>query len=201
MRQDYSRTAPLPSGMALSGAAQSGNGWLRRLLALLLLAVLAVPLAVICLLIRLDSPGPALFVQTRIGLNGRPFRIFKLRTMACTPTNEKALVTRAGLWMRRFGIDELPQLINVVKGDMALIGPRPLTLEDSSAYLSRCSPRFDALPGITGLAQATGRQLPPRQRERLDRFYVRHQGIGLDIQVLWRTLLVMRDAISQDRPD
>ncbi len=161
--------------------------WPRQLLAALLLLVLALPLLLVCLIIRLDNAGPVFFVQRRIGRHGVPFRIFKLRTMQQDAAGE-ARVTRCGAWLRRLGIDEIPQLINVAKGDMALIGPRPLTLEDSRSYLADGSPRFDILPGITGLAQATGRHLPSAHRDRLDRFYVRRRSLRLDLLVFWRTL-------------
>ncbi|WP_304650003.1 sugar transferase [Telmatospirillum sp. J64-1] len=151
------------------------------------LLFLALPLLVLALAIRLDSPGSPLFLQTRLGRHGRPFRIFKLRTMYRTAQGD-VRISRLGRLIRRLGIDELPQLINVLMGDMALIGPRPLTLEDSRDYLTHASERFAVLPGITGLAQATGRHLSSRQRERLDCFYVRKSGVGMTRVVLLRTL-------------
>ena len=177
-----------------ASAAEKGR-WADCLIALAGLALLALPLACVCLAIRLDSAGPAFFLQTRIGRQGRPFRIVKLRTMS--QAGGTLRVTRLGAWIRRLGIDEVPQLVNVVLGDMALIGPRPLIAEDCHAYLSAGSSRVDVLPGITGLAQATGRHLSPAHRDRLDRFYVRHRSPALDMVVLWRTLRV---TLTADRP-
>lgn len=194
MSQDFGRVFSLPT---VTATPAQDCSWARQIGALLLLALLAPPLLVVCLIIRLDSPGPILFVQTRIGRHGRPFRIFKLRTMV---DGHPSRITRAGRWIRRLGIDEIPQLINVAKGEMALIGPRPLTLDDCRDYLVACSARFDVLPGVTGLAQATGRHLPPHHRERLDRFYVDRRSFVLDILVLTRTIDSIARTLFQAPP-
>lgn len=198
MAQDCSRALALPT--VAGRMPPHGEGWTRRILALLLLALLALPLAIICVIIRLESPGPVLFRQTRIGRHGQPFQILKFRTMI---DGKMSSITRTGLWLRRLGIDELPQIVNVARGEMALIGPRPLTLDDSRIYLARRSSRFDALPGVTGLAQATGRHLSPRHRDRLDQFYVLRRSCALDALVLLRTArAIMRALIEpQSHPD
>jgi lipopolysaccharide/colanic/teichoic acid biosynthesis glycosyltransferase len=156
-------------------------------------------LAVAALLVRLTSPGPALYSQRRLGRGGRPFTIYKLRSMRhdcekdsgvkwSTPGDVR--VTRVGRWLRRTHVDELPQLWNVLRGDMSLIGPRPERPELTPA-LERALPgyrdRLMVKPGLTGLAQI---QLPPdtdlgsvRRKLILDRYYVRRRGAWLDLRV------------------
>lgn len=163
-------------------------------LALLLLAPLLMLLA---LLVRLDSTGPVLFRQQRVGRGGCRFVILKFRSMVvdaerrggyATQTGDPR-ITRVGQWLRRSSLDELPQLINVLRGDMSLVGPRPDVPAQQSFYKppdwqQRCSVR----PGITGLAQASLRSAAtPEQRLELDLCYVHSQSMGLDLQVLART--------------
>jgi undecaprenyl phosphate N,N'-diacetylbacillosamine 1-phosphate transferase len=132
-------------------------------LASLGLVVLAIPLAIVALMIRRDSQDPAIFKQLRVGKGRREFIIYKFRTMS-HPLDENGQeipdqdrVTRLGSFLRRTSIDELPQLINVIKGDMSLVGPRPLLGSYLPFYTEQELKRFEALPGITGLAQIEGR--------------------------------------------
>jgi exopolysaccharide biosynthesis polyprenyl glycosylphosphotransferase len=171
------------------------------------LVVLAPLLLVIALLIRFDSAGPALFRQTRKGLNGKPFRIYKFRTMRVQEdgpvvrqaTRNDTRVTRLGRWLRRTSIDELPQLINVLRGEMSLVGPRPHALAHDDYYAQEIptyTARFAVRPGITGLAQVNGaRGETPRipdmeHRVALDLVYIQNASVWLDLKILVRTVLV-----------
>lgn len=180
-----------------------------------LLLVLAAPvIGLAMLLIRLTSPGPAIFVQRRIGYQGRQFAMLKLRTMrreaeriedelACEQEGRTFLklendprITRLGRLLRKWSIDELPQLVNVLKGDMSLVGPRPLLLCDFRKFPRREQlRRFSVKPGITGLWQVSGRSaLPDAERMRLDLEYVDRWSLGLDLAILARTLPVVVSA-------
>jgi lipopolysaccharide/colanic/teichoic acid biosynthesis glycosyltransferase len=154
-------------------------------------------LLLLALLVCLDSPGPVLFRQQRIGRGGHPFAILKFRSMVADAAQRGGYqtakgdprITRVGRWLRRSSLDELPQLINVLRGDMSLVGPRPDVPAQQSLYAPRdwqlrCSVR----PGITGLAQATLRSTATAsQRLELDLRYVRQQSLTLDLQVLVQT--------------
>lgn len=178
------------------------------LISSLILALLALPLAIVATLIRLDSAGPVLFVQRRGGFRGRPFLIYKFRTMkSCDdgPTISQATiqdnrVTRLGAFLRKTSIDELPQLINVLKGDMSLIGPRPHALAHDEAFAKidqRYRRRFRARPGITGLAQVSGSRgltdtdQAVHDRVAFDNAYIRTWSLALDAQILMRTALLL----------
>ncbi|MGD9957858.1 sugar transferase [Nocardioides sp.] len=179
------------------------KGMLDRTLGLALLVAVAPLLAILAVLIRLDSPGAAMFRQTRVGLNGRPFTIFKLRTMsddaeALLADNEvdgnlfkiKAdpRVTKVGKFLRRSSLDELPQLINVVRGEMSIIGPRPALPEEVAAYDTATSRRLAVKPGITGLWQVSGRSdLPYDEAVRLDLHYADNWRISDDAVIVLRT--------------
>ncbi len=177
------------------------------------LTALLLPLIlVIALLVRLDSRGPAFFRQWRVGLGGRPFRMWKFRSMyagapqdvhldlarqwftgAPVPSSYKAgrdpRVTRAGRLLRRMSLDELPQLFNVLMGDMSLVGPRPAIPYELDFYETWHRERFEAPPGMTGLWQVTGRDhLPAPVMMELDVRYVRDRSLGLDLRILARTL-------------
>ena len=166
---------------------------------LLLLALASPVLALIAFLILLRDGRPVVFLQTRIGQHGREFRIMKFRSMVnnaekiggystaeCDPR-----ITAIGRFIRRTSLDELPQLINVVRGDMSLVGPRPEVPAQRANYSEqdwhlRCSVR----PGITGLAQATLRSYAtPEQRLALDLAYVRHHGVWRDATIIGQTAL------------
>ncbi|HXL99305.1 MAG TPA: exopolysaccharide biosynthesis polyprenyl glycosylphosphotransferase [Rhizomicrobium sp.] len=169
--------------------------------ALLLIAPL---LAAIALWVRLDSRGPVLFRQTRSGLRGRPFTILKFRTMTVLEngatvvqaTHDDPRITRAGRVLRKASLDELPQLLNVIRGEMSLVGPRPHALAHDIYYAARIeeyAQRQRAKPGITGWAQVHGlRGETPtldsmRRRVLFDVWYARHASAVLDIEILLRT--------------
>jgi lipopolysaccharide/colanic/teichoic acid biosynthesis glycosyltransferase len=160
--------------------------------------VLASPvLALAALAIKLGDNGPVLYRQTRVGKDGRDFELLKLRTMvvgaeklgAGYAVNEgDSRITRAGRLLRRLSVDELPQLWNVVRGDMSVIGPRPTLRYQVDAYDERQLHRLDVRPGITGWAQIHGRtKLPWSERIELDLFYVENRSISLDLKILLRT--------------
>lgn len=169
--------------------------------------ILLTPLLVfVALLIRLDSAGPVLFPQDRHGLGGRIFRIYKFRTMTATASREAfrqatvgdARVTRLGHVLRRTSIDELPQLFNVLKGDMSLIGPRPHPLALDEHYrriIPRYMIRYAVRPGMSGLAQVTGHRGPTPTTESMsarvaqDLRYIEAWTFGLDLRILLATIL------------
>jgi lipopolysaccharide/colanic/teichoic acid biosynthesis glycosyltransferase len=172
--------------------------------AILALAALSPLLALLALWVRLDSPGPALFRQRRLGRWGRPFTIYKLRTMGqgapmlLNPDGSSRVVdgdprlTRAGRGLRRLGLDELPQLVNVLRGEMSLVGPRPDHVFQRADYRSGDYGKLAMRPGITSLAQVSGRNtLPWRERVALEVDYVDRFSLWLDLRVACRTLGVV----------
>jgi lipopolysaccharide/colanic/teichoic acid biosynthesis glycosyltransferase len=158
-------------------------------------------LAVAIVAIRLESPGHPIYRQRRIGRHGRPFDVLKLRTMvdgaetmgAGLAVDEgDARITRVGAFLRRTSIDELPNLVNVLRGEMAIIGPRPTVPAQVEQYTERQRGRLAIRPGITGWAQVNGRaSLPWDERIELDLWYIEHRSWRLDAQILWRTLLMV----------
>jgi lipopolysaccharide/colanic/teichoic acid biosynthesis glycosyltransferase len=151
--------------------------------------------------------APVLFRATRVGLHERRFTLYKFRTMKNavdaegTPLPDRERVTALGKVLRQSSLDELPQLLNVLKGDMSLVGPRPLHEEYLPLYTWEQARRHEVRPGITGLAQVSGRnRLPWEQRFALDVFYVDHAHLLLDIRILLQTLkkVVRRDGVSSD---
>lgn len=176
--------------------------------ALILLAPL---LAGIALLIKLDSPGPILYCAPRAGRKGRTFRCYKFRTMVSNADELKLQlrkknqrsgpffkiasdprVTRIGAYLRRHSLDELPQLWNVMRGEMSLVGPRPHPLDDVAGYEIEHLARLDVTPGITGLWQVTARRDPSFRRGMdLDREYIRSWSLGLDVRILMKTFLAV----------
>lgn len=163
--------------------------------------LLAPVMFAIALWIRRDSQGPALFRQDRVGLHGRPFRVLKFRTMVVGAADMgpglavdhgDPRITRAGAILRRLSLDELPQLWNVVRGDMSIVGPRPTVAEQVARYSPEQRRRLEARPGITGLAQVRGRaSIPWSQRIAIDLEYVERWSLGLDLSILLRTVLVV----------
>ena len=164
--------------------------------------VLAAPvLAVAVAAIRLETPGHAIYRQRRVGVHGRPFDLFKLRTMVAgaesigsgLAVNEgDPRITRVGAVLRRFSIDELPNLLNVLRGDMAIIGPRPTVPVQVERYTERQRGRLAVRPGITGWAQINGRtSLPWDERIELDLWYIEHRSWRLDLQILVRTAAIV----------
>jgi lipopolysaccharide/colanic/teichoic acid biosynthesis glycosyltransferase len=161
------------------------------------LAVLSPVLGAAALAIKLDDRGPVLYRQTRVGKDGEDFELLKLRTMVVGAEQQgagyavnrgDARITRAGRVLRRLSIDELPQLWNVVRGDMSLIGPRPTLRYQVERYDERQRRRLDVRPGITGWAQIHGRaSLPWADRIELDVWYVEHRSRRVDLKILLRT--------------
>lgn len=173
--------------------------------ALTALLVLAVPLLLLALTVRVKLGSPVLFSQLRPGLGGRPFRMIKFRTMtdargpdgALLPDSER--LTRFGRVLRSTSLDELPELWNVLRGEMSLVGPRPLLMEYLPLYSAEQARRHDVRPGVTGWAQVNGRNaLSWEERFQLDVWYVDHRSFWLDLQILWKTVrkVVQREGIS-----
>ena len=147
--------------------------------------------------IRLESPGHPIYRQTRVGKDGAPFSIYKLRTMvrgaeftgaglAIQEGDDR--ITRLGTWLRRYSLDELPNLWNVVRGEMSIVGPRPTIPVQVEQYTERQRGRLAVKPGITGWAQVNGRaSLPWPERIELDLWYVEHYSLALDLRILVRT--------------
>jgi exopolysaccharide biosynthesis polyprenyl glycosylphosphotransferase len=188
-----------------------GQSWLRRLLSVSISAVgivLSAPfLALAAALVKLDSPGPVFFVQKRVGLGGRLFRLIKLRTMHVAPPSpagsvwersEAARVTRVGAWLRRLRVDELPQFINILRGDMDLVGPRPEMAENVPTMIEHIPYyplRHVVRPGVTGWAQINYGYAVTREqvaeKMRYDLYYVKHASLRLDLKILIGTVGVL----------
>jgi exopolysaccharide biosynthesis polyprenyl glycosylphosphotransferase len=171
------------------------------------LILLAPIMALIAALIRLDSFGPAFYAAPRAGRKGKPFKCYKFRTMVrdadalkdgLREHNQRKgpffkitgdpRITRVGRFLRRYSLDELPQLLNVLKGEMSLVGPRPHPLDDFSGYAIEHLPRLDVTPGMTGLWQVTSRRDPSFQAGvKLDIEYIRRWSLRMDLQILWKT--------------
>jgi len=153
------------------------------------LVLLAPLLAVVAALVRLTMGPPVLFRQERTGRGGRPFVLFKFRTMRDGPGSDGERLTRFGRLLRRTSLDELPQLWNVLRGDMSLVGPRPLPTEYTPYYTARERLRLTVRPGLTGLAQLNGRNLAPWDRRLADDVrYVEGWSLWLDCRLLLRTV-------------
>lgn len=168
---------------------------------LLALVVLSPLLLVIALLVLVSMGAPVLFVQERPGLHGRLFRILKFRTMRAGDGDDASRLTRVGNLLRRTSLDELPELWNVLRGDMSLVGPRPLLPQYLPLYSSEQARRHDIRPGITGWAQVNGRNaITWPQKFELDVWYVDNRSMLLDLRIilltLWKT--VSRQGVSQD---
>jgi lipopolysaccharide/colanic/teichoic acid biosynthesis glycosyltransferase len=154
-------------------------------------------LAAAAIAIRLESPGHVLYRQRRVGMAGREFDVVKLRTMitgaehmgAGLAVDEgDARITRVGAFLRRTSIDELPNLVNVLRGDMAIVGPRPTVPVQVAQYTDRQRGRLAVRPGITGWAQVNGRaSLPWHERIELDLWYIEHRSWALDLRIIART--------------
>ena len=158
-------------------------------------------LGVAALAIKLEDGGPVLYRQIRVGQDGRDFELLKLRTMVVGAERQGAgfavdrgdpRITRVGRILRRLSIDELPQLWNVLRGDMSLVGPRPTLRYQVERYDERQRRRLDVKPGLTGWAQVNGRAaLPWDERIELDLWYVEHRSLWLDLKILARTPLAL----------
>lgn len=182
------------------------------------LCVLSLPLtlpllAVAAGLVRLSSPGPILFSQWRLGLEGRPFRVFKLRTMYADAADLRnpdgsafsgasdPRVTPIGRYLRKTSLDEVPQLFNVLRGEMSLVGPRPDQVDQLRHYSGAERHKLTVKPGMTGLAQISGRNgIPWARRKALDLEYVNKRSLRLDLTILLKTVpyVVFRRGIHAD---
>ena len=178
-----------------------------------LLLVLALPLAVVAVVIKVTSPGPVFFRQQRAGLNGRPFTIYKFRTMVSNAEQLKhelaamnemrgpvfkvsadPRVTPVGRVLRKYSVDELPQLYNVLRGEMSLVGPRPLPVDEVKQFSDLAHRRrLSVKPGLTCLWQIGGRNDVSDFRDwvRLDLEYIDHWSLWLDLKILWRTVPIV----------
>ena len=162
------------------------------------LVVAAPVLGAAALLIRLETHGHPIYRQRRVGRDGEPFDLYKLRTMVAgaetmgaglTVDAGDARITRLGAMLRRTSMDELPNLVNVLRGEMSIVGPRPTVQVQVDRYSERQRGRLGVRPGLTGWAQIHGRaSLPWHERIELDLWYVEHASLRLDVQILWRTL-------------
>jgi lipopolysaccharide/colanic/teichoic acid biosynthesis glycosyltransferase len=162
------------------------------------LMITAPLMGIITLWIKHDSAGPAIFTQQRVGLKGKLFTFYKFRTMRTdsdpygfSPNNEEdPRVTRSGRFLRKFSLDELPQLFNILKGDMTLIGPRPLLPWQYEKWTDHQRRRCDVKPGLTGWAQVMGRgAVTHEDKIELDLWYIDHANILLDFKILYLTLI------------
>lgn len=176
--------------------------WVKRILDLLfglvLLSVFLPVMAVVTLLLFIFQHRKVFFIQERPGLYGKPFRIIKFCTMKDLKDKDGILLpdtqrmTRIGRWLRRTSIDELPQLFNVLKGDMSMIGPRPLLMEYLPLYTPEQNKRHEVRPGITGLAQIKGGNgLSWEQRFEYDTYYATHISFGLDCRIFIQTIVLL----------
>ena len=167
------------------------------------LLVVSPLLLVIAICVRAVLGKPVIFCQQRPGIGGGPFTIYKFRTMAtsddCSLSSDESRIPRFGSFLRRTSLDELPELWNVLRGDMSLVGPRPLLMEYLDRYTPEQRRRHDVLPGITGWAQVKGRNAVSWERRfSLDRWYVDHQSFWLDLKILVLTFVYVlkREGIS-----
>jgi undecaprenyl phosphate N,N'-diacetylbacillosamine 1-phosphate transferase len=182
-----------------------------RVVAILALALLLPLFALVALAIKLDSPGPVFYRQSRPGRAGAFFRIFKFRTMVdkaetfglgAEVCRDDDRITRVGKWLRLSSLDEAPQLINVLLGQMSLVGPRPAAPHHVERYTPYQRRRLEARPGLTGWAQVNGRNsLSWEERIDLDIWYVDHWSPWLDLRILFRTPLALLDADGVYGPD
>jgi exopolysaccharide biosynthesis polyprenyl glycosylphosphotransferase len=195
----------------LSGARQVLKGLFDRVAALVALVLLSPLMLAFAVAIRLSDRGPALFTQTRVGKHGRVFRIYKFRTMVVDAEARLAelrthndhdgvlfkmrrdpRITAVGAYLRKYSIDELPQLFNVVRGEMSLVGPRPALPDETARYADHVRRRLAVKPGLTGMWQVNGRSdLSWEESVRLDLRYVENWSFALDLQILWKTIAVI----------
>lgn len=191
--------------------------WVKRTVDIILSAVLLIVLLplliVIALFIKLDSKGTVLFTQKRAGLRGAPFKIYKFRTMVqnaekmgsgLSISQNDSRITKVGAFLRDWSLDELPQLFNILKGDMSIIGPRPTLMYQVERYDERQRGRLDMKPGVTGWAQVNGRnELRWTDRIEYDLWYVNNWSLALDIKILFSTFSVVlkREGVYGQKED
>lgn len=178
---------------------------IKRLLDIVLCLVVIIltwpGLMLIALLVKFSSPGPVFFVQERVGLKQRIFRMVKFRTMEGKPleetatvwtATEEARITSVGRFLRDYGLDELPQVLNILKGEMSIVGPRPPLPAQAEDYTERQRKMFQMRPGVLSLAAVEGRRsIPTEERIELHVEYVEDWSLGLDLEILWRSLFVV----------
>lgn len=187
------------------------NSRVKRLIDIIVSAgalVIALPiLAIIALATKMKMGSPVIFRQTRPGLSGMPFIMYKFRSMRDeydrngNLLSESERVTPFGIFLRTYSLDELPELINVLKGEMSLVGPRPLLMEYMDRYTPKQARRHEVKPGITGWAQVHGRNAVTwEEKFELDIWYVENWSVWLDIKILWRTLATVfnRDQVDTE---
>ena len=171
------------------------------LIAAVALALASPVLLLAAVAIRLESPGPVIYRHVRVGRRGEPFELLKLRTMVQGAERMGAglyiergdsRITRSGRLLRRFSLDELPNLVNVLRGELSIVGPRPTVAEQVERYTPHQRRRLEVKPGITGWAQVNGRaSLPWPERIELDVWYVDHRSVRLDLRILARTVRML----------
>ncbi|MDF2787353.1 MAG: sugar transferase [Neobacillus sp.] len=176
-------------------------------ISLMTLIIFSPVIVLIGILVKWKLGSPIIFKQQRPGLNGRPFYLYKFRSMTEWKDKNGSLLsdeqrmTSFGYFLRKFSIDELPQFINVLKGDLSLVGPRPLLMEYLPLYTEEQAIRHLVKPGITGWAQINGRNaITWEEKFKLDVWYVKHQSLLLDMKIIWLTILklIRPKNISQD---
>jgi lipopolysaccharide/colanic/teichoic acid biosynthesis glycosyltransferase len=176
------------------------------IIALLGMLVLSPVMLVIATLVWIKYGGPVIFRQERPGFLGRPFRVYKFRTMTNASNENDVLlpdsqrITRLGKFLRSTSLDELPELFNVIRGEMSIVGPRPLLMQYLPRYSAEQARRHDVLPGITGWAQVNGRNaLTWEEKFKLDVWYVDHWSFGLDVKIILISIVkvLRREGINQ----
>jgi lipopolysaccharide/colanic/teichoic acid biosynthesis glycosyltransferase len=188
-------------------AGSQGYLFVKRLadviLAFLGLAVLYIPMLIIALVIRLDSTGPALFTQERLGKNGKPFIMIKFRSMRMDAEvngpqwadKNDCRCTKVGRFLRKSRLDELPQLVNILMGEMSFVGPRPeraCFYDEFEQYIPHFRQRLQVQPGLTGHAQVNGGyELKPEEKIVYDLEYIAKRSVKMDLQCIWKTVLVV----------
>ncbi len=190
--------APGPPTVRTGGAPDATRRTIDLVIAGSASVITAPVVALLALAIRLESPGHPIYTQTRAGRDGEPFSIYKLRTMVAGAEFTGAglaiqegddRITRVGAFLRRYSLDELPNLWNVLRGEMSIVGPRPTLPVQVQQYDERQRGRLAVKPGITGWAQVNGRaSLPWPQRIELDLWYVEHRTVALDLRIIARTV-------------
>ena len=186
------------------------KNWIKRLFDILMtvpmLIILSPVLVIIGFLVRMKIGAPVLFRQNRPGLHGKPFTIYKFRTMTDKHNDEGGLLADAdrltpfGRFLRNTSLDELPELFNVIRGEMSLVGPRPLLMQYLDRYTSEQARRHEVKPGITGWAQVNGRNaISWKKKFKLDVWYVDNQSMWLDLKIIILTLskILKREGINQ----
>lgn len=176
------------------------------ILAVLLFILFLPIMVIICIAIRLESKGSSIFKQLRTGKNGKEFYCYKFRSMVkdndVHDLSKKDQVTKVGKFIRKTSLDELPQLVNIIKGEMTFIGPRPWITDYAKHYTKRQRKRLDVTPGLTGLAQCSGRNnISIKEKIDLDIKYVENLSIKMDLYVLYKTIICVlkKEGYSSDK--